>query len=595
MKPTPLFLVLLALGAGCRGDDPARPPLSDTACPDAGATATDADATSDAGLDDRCPRVRRLFPNEEHPGITFERCLYASPLAYEGDAGLEILVAAADRVVALDPQTGAERWRYEVPAPDGEVGTIVATPALIGRLLVLEYHTTPLEDTTREAHYLLALDLETRAMADGFELLTIDGEFAANDGQTVGFRPSNALGRGQIAHGVPPGATLGKVYVTYGNARDIQPWHGFAFEVDLDVWGAPGEADAITGQLITTPEADCGPAGRSGSRERICGGGLWSPSGPLVLQRGDAYELILPAGNGQLDLNRDDFANTLMRVGPGLELDPGCDAAACADFDPDAPAADCVASCTNLFIPRDDVGDPFPQPESGVCDGLGMFACWEKLDYIGGSTPAHVELPSGTRVLAYPTKDGSAYLVDADHLGTLHDRAQLVEICGTPTDECRWDWAGMIVTQPAVTEVGGRPVVLVPTFMPDNTHPAGVVALAIDESSGTPKFERLWSAPDFASADAIARFREHPTRISLQRVRDDLEVAWIVETFRREPAHLLAIDVADGTVLLDEQVGGPGMRFTKPLLHDDVIYLNHCDEGGGPLFLEAFAIDYPAP
>jgi len=536
-------------------------------------------------------KANRIFPNSENPRVDFSACLFASPLAYEGADGLEILTLGGDMIRGLHPATGAELWAFQVPAPEGEVGSIVATPALIGDLLVVEYHTTPVGDATRERHYLLALDLTTRQMAQGFDLLTIDGTFPANDGLTVSFSPSNALGRAHIQHGRPPGSTLGKVYVTYGNARDIQPWHGFAFEIDLDIWSGGLNPTPITGQLVTTPEADCGPAGVSGSRDRICGGGLWSPSGALIVPRGDSYDIILPTGNGQLDLKRSDFANTLMRVGPGLDFDPGC-SAACDNFNPDEPALECVESCQNLFVPRDSIGDPFPAPKSGVCDGMTMFECWQRLDYIGGSTPVYIKLHSGTEVLAYPTKDGAVYLVDANHLGTLYDRAQLVEICGTPEDPCRWDWAGMIVTQPALTSVAGRPTILVPTFMPDKTHPAGVVALAIDESSGKPTFERLWSAPEFGTPSAVQRFREHPTRVALHRVNADLEVAWIVETFRRTPGRIMAIDVTTGEVLIDKEVAGPGMRFTKPLVVNSRVYINHCDEGTGPQFLEGLEISF---
>ncbi|MEZ4459056.1 MAG: hypothetical protein R3E66_04880 [bacterium] len=207
-------------------------------------------------------------------------------------------------------------------------------------------------------------------------------------------------------------------------------------------------ADPVSGRLVTTPESDCGQAGVSGSRMRVCGGGLWQPSGPLIVPVEDSYDVVLAPGNGQLDLARNDFANTLMRVRPGLLFDPLCDPGACADFNPDDPAASCVESCQSLFIPRRLESDGPLRPESGACEGLTMFECWEKLDYVGGSTPTLVDLPEAGKLLAYPTKDGSVYLVDYLHMGRLHDRKQLVAVCGTPDDPCRWDWAGMIVTQP---------------------------------------------------------------------------------------------------------------------------------------------------
>ena len=76
-------------------------------------------------------------------------------------------------------------------------------------------------------------------------------------------------------------------------------------------------ASAQTAYFVDTPELDCGTVGHSGSRERVCGGGLWAPSGPLLVPRDGGYELVLASGNGQLDLTRADYANTLMRAGPG--------------------------------------------------------------------------------------------------------------------------------------------------------------------------------------------------------------------------------------------------------------------------------------
>lgn len=548
-----IIATTLALGSCTNTVEPPPPDLVDDDC---------SDCTYNV-------RVESLYETE-----TFDSCAFASPVRYDGPDGTAVIVMGGGRILSIDPTSGDENWHFDVPVGEDQAATLVATPAVVGNLLVVEYHTRT-GNSGREAHYVIVVDLDTGAPADGFDRFEVDATFPANDGETVPFRSQNALARAHIKHGMLPESTLGRVYVTYGNTRDIQPWHGFAFELDLDAWESSGVDAAMTGSFLTTPEADCGQSGVSGSRDRICGGGLWAPSGSLIVERGDSYDVLLPSGNGQLDLGRSDFANTLMRVGPGLDFDPGCDEALCANFDPDEPSTDCVSSCRNLFVPRDDVGDAFPYPETGVCEGLTMYECWAKIDYIGGSTPAHLELASGTEVLALPTKDGSVYLIDAEHLGTLYDREQLVSVCGTPDDDCRWDWAGMIVTQPAVPTTTEQPTILVPTFMPDKTHPAGVVALAIDESSGTPTFERLWSVPDFDDPAAIARFREHTTRIELQQA-EGIEIAWIGESKRSGESRLLGIDVADGRVLVDESVASSGMRFTKPLVVDDVLFLNHC-------------------
>ena len=64
-------------------------------------------------------------------------------------------------------------------------------------------------------------------------------------------------------------------------------------------------------------------------------------------------------------------------------------------------------------------------------------------------------------------KDGSVYLVDAAHMGTLYDREQLVEVCGTPEDAVQ-DRLGRYDCDAAGADekLMGVPVVIVPTFMP---------------------------------------------------------------------------------------------------------------------------------
>lgn len=536
--------------------------------------------------------VSRVFPTDALPGVVFDDCPYASPQAFASSTGVEVLQAVGEWVVALSPQDGSERWRVEVPAPDGEVGVIVGTPAIVGDKMVVAYYTTDRAadgdaQPERLRHRVVMIDLAARRVDSAFPTIELSATFPATGGGALNFLPNNALARAQVVVGRQADDVLGRAYVTYGNVRDIQPWHGFAFEIDLDAWAA-GEP-AISGRLVTTPESDCGQAGVSGSRDRICGGGLWQPSGPLVVPQGDTYELILAPGNGQLDLARNDFANTLMRVGPGLEFDPGCDAQACADFDPDDPSIACMTSCQNLFIPRRLAADGPMRPESGVCEGLTMFECWQKLDYVGGSTPVALDLPQAGRVLAYPTKDGAVYLVDGQHLGKMHDRAQLVEICGTRDEPCRWDWAGMIVTQPAVSHIHANPVIIVPTFMPDTVHPAGVVGLEVVDGP-TASLRVLWQAPNFSTAESVSRFREHPSRPTVASF-DGLEVVWVAEAKRGGPGRLVGVRTWDGELLVDVPMAGPGNRFTQPLVVEDTVFVPSCGTDRDSGFVEAYRVN----
>jgi len=105
----------------------------------------------------------------------------------------------------------------------------------------------------------------------------------------------------------------------------------------------------------------------------------------------------------------------------------------------------------------------------------------------------------------------SVYLINAEHLGTQYDRLQIVDVCGTKADECKFGWMGMIVTQPVLTSIDEDPVVVIPTFVADKTHPAGLVALKIVLEGGQPKFKRFWQFPDPSSPEAVQTFRSHPS------------------------------------------------------------------------------------
>jgi len=591
-------MVLIALGA-------CRIPFVTTTTPDAGTNPPDTVVDAGGSLVERPIRVERVFPTDAQPGEVFPSCQLASPLLGHHQGAPVVVVVTGEEVAGLDPATGDARFRVVLPAPDDEMAFAVSTPALVDDTLFVTYHTTarpPVgEESTRDVlgerfrHLVAAVDVQAGALDARYAPLELTGEVPTNDGTgVVPFMPGNALGRSRLVvvdDDGDDGAEDGRLVVTFGNARDIQPWHGFAFEIDLARWR---DDDApITGFLVTTPEGTCGPDGSSGSRDRRCGGGLWAPSGPLVARdRGGAFVVFAP-GNGQLDLARGDYANTLMRVRAGLAFDPGCDPALCAALDVDDPSHACLASCRDLFVPRTPEGEPLPAPADGRCEGKTMLECWALLDYIGGSTPARVVV-DGHPLFVYPTKDGFAYLVDGEHMGTQHDREELVPICGTLTSPCAMDWAGMSVTEPLVLiddDDGAAPLVLVPTFMPDGEQVAGVVALRVTKSSEGYALDRVYEVPSFDDPAATARFRRHPGRLA----RVDIEGhahAFLVETRPGTgvKARLIGFDVDDGTVVADVELAGRGYRFTAPLVVDDTLYFPSCASDMGPSFLEAWRV-----
>ena len=226
--------------------------------------------------------------------------------------------------------------------------------------------------------YLVAvIDLEMRAYDTDYPAVELSAEISAIDGSgVVKFDPKTAWSKAALAHARTDDMKMGYVYVSFGGVQDTQPWHGWVFEIDLDAWKVTGPEAAVSAVLLTTPETACGEPGSTGRRGMICGAGVWAPAGPQVYPTVSGFELLVPTGNGQLDLNRRDYANTLMRLGPGLQFDPGCDAQLCADFDPIRPAPGCMSSCRNLFIPRLMPADAPLRPASGVCDEKNFVECF---------------------------------------------------------------------------------------------------------------------------------------------------------------------------------------------------------------------------
>ena len=536
--------------------------------------------------------------NPHGPGPGFPVCTYASPLLVtlqdqEGQELQEVIIVVPNDgpVTALHPKTGQAVWSFRLPIPDGFAPFFVSTPVQVKDKLVLAYQVRSTKTWQRTGHRVSVIDLNTRTVAADYPDLVLHAEKPASDGSgMIRLSPPTAHTR-SLVHAPHPDKQMGYVYVSFGNPGDIQPWHGWVFEVDLDAWQAQGPDAAISAVLLTTPEMDCGKDGSYGDKEMICGGGVWTPAGPQVYPHGDSFEMIIPVGNGQLDMQRKDYAQSLMRVGPGLDFDPKCDANLCADFDQHDPDPACLASCQNLFIPRLLPDDPPFRPASGWCDTRTFMDCLARHDAdLGGSAPLKVQVPNGPEVYVQPGKEGGLYLLDATHMGTLYDREQLVQVCGTKQDKCLESWAGMMITQPVLSLINGTPVVVVATFMRDHTHPAGLVALRIVMQAGVPRFEPLWQAPDFSTPEAVSRFRQRPGFVALAPFGGD-DYAWVVDVDSQASGKglLLGVRVKDGTIIARQEMLGRGQRFAQPLIHDDVVYVSSCQNDRGPAHLEAYA------
>jgi hypothetical protein len=528
----------------------------------------------------RVVRLERVVRSQDVPG-----CAWASPVL-TAETAPSVIVATGAGIVTAYALDGEMRWQTTLTAPTaGDRAWIAATPVVVGDRLVVAWQNAD-ANNTRHAHHVAALDTATGALDPTFPTITLGATKPATGGGVVSFDDATQFSRSTLVAARRPGDTLGVVYVSYGNIQDIQPWHGWVFELDLDAWHARGAAAAVTAIALTTSEADCGTAGMSGSQDMICGGGIWAPSGPTLVPTGVDYELWIPTGNGQLDLGRGDYANTIIRTHRGLAIEPACDAS-CASFDPIDPAPACMASCANLFMPRLRPGDPPLAPPNGLCDGKTFLQCYGGLDLdLGASSPALVET-AGRRLGVLPAKDGAVYLFDADHFGTMLDRYPLRDFCGSHGGTCTANWAGTMVTHPVITQVDGAPLVIVPTFYFDHTNPGGVVALEIDDG---PVLRERWSAPRRDDPEAVARFREHTGRAHVVEVGSTPYIV-IADPGDEHAASgiLYAIDVRTGTIVDRGGLDGPGEKYIEPAVVGNRAFVTSCDSiADGPTHLEAW-------
>lgn len=521
--------------------------------------------------------------------MTFDDYLLASPLLDTSGNETRLLVATAEGIALLHGKTGALLERIRLPAPPGQSIEIAATPLRLGETLFVVYQTA--ENGRRMHHFMAAVDLRSRQIDARYALLEFTATALSADGKPVPFNPPTAYSHAAVKH--VSGAGSGYLYASFGNAGDTQPFHGWLFEIDIDAWRDSDGAKALRATLATTAESDCPVQYEYGTQEMICGGGIWNPAGPAVYTQNGAFGLLAATGNGQLDLARRDFANTLMRLEPGLKFDPGCDAQLCANFNPAAPDEACMASCKNLFIPRLMPDDAPLRPADGSCDGKTFAECLAWMDYdLGANAPLEITLRNGAKAIVQAGKEGGVYLIDAAHLGTLYDRLQIAPLCGTAADPCKAGWRGMIVSAPVQMEIGGDPVVIIPTFMPDETQAAGLVALKIVMAGGRPRFERLWQFPAADAPDARRAFRSHPSfpLLTWQGPKREAFV-WVVDIpLGMQPGTLYAVRVRDGALAVKHTLLGTGRPLSHLTLHDGMLYVASNAPGKKLSWVEAYRV-----
>jgi len=292
-------------------------------------------------------------------------------------------------IVAIDAQTGMTDWQLALPVPDGGEVQLVSTPVRVGDKLVVLYQC--LEQGVRTRHRMVVIDLLRQQVDGQFPVLEFSADKPATDGKSrVSFNPKTAFSHAELKHLALDGFKLGLVYAGFGSSSDVQPFHGWLFEVDLDAWQGQGIKKALRQMFVTTPETDCPVKMQFGTQEMVCGGGIWAPGGVAIVPDGaNGFDLLVPTGNGQVDIARLDYANALLRLKPGLKFDDGCDRQLCSGFDPLQPSESCLASCKNLFIPRLAENNQPIKPADGECDRRNFWECLAWLDFDLGAKYPH--------------------------------------------------------------------------------------------------------------------------------------------------------------------------------------------------------------
>jgi hypothetical protein len=528
------------------------------------------------------------FPTRSKPARIFVQyySAAASPqlVALAGSPPF-LLVPSFDGVLAaLEPETGRTLWNLRLPCDPGHSIALLPTPAQVGDKLVVAYSWHNVTGT-EVSHHVAMVDLRRGALDYEFPIIELSASVPVAYGtETVRFEPTAHLTRSRLAY-VPSPTGLGRILVSFGSLRDQLVWHGWIFEIDLQSWRLFGAARAIAAVFTTTADSDCGDF----FSDKVCGGGLWAHGGPLIHRAPDGFEFLVQSGNGRLNIERGMYANSLLRLTPGLRFTPACDPQLCAHFNINNPSPQCLTSCKNLFVPRLLPGDPPLRPADGSCENMSYLQCLNENDWdFGGNAPVRIELDGEHAVYVAAGKAGDVFLIDADVLGLMYDRKQAVMSCGTAADPCPDPMEGLIMTQPKVGWVDGSPVVLIPTYNRGRTNTAGIVAYAITTATGGPRLKELWRVPESSSSEAKQWFRTPPTRLVLQDIGGE-QVAWIADSSQQ--GRLLGISIRDGRVLANARTVGAPISSSELIIYHDTLYVAAFLPGSGDQsWIEAFLI-----
>ncbi len=364
-----------------------------------------------------------LYPTTTAPAHVFKGNFWASPQIVQlpGQRPFLLVLPSSGSVAALDLQSGRLKWEVKLPHAKTQEAELRAAPLQVNGQLVVAYTTRDrIEGAT--THRAAVIDLRRGVLNRSFANLVFTAETPAADARgTVVFDPEWHLPR-SIAH-IPSGGGFGHAYVSFGGNQDQGAWHGWLFELDLDVWrrGLPGRA--ILSAFVTTPEADCD----DGTEGKLCGGGIWAYAGPDFHRSPTGYEILVQTGNGRLDLERGNYAQSLSAVRPRAQNSTPHVTGDSARADPREPSNECLATCRNLFVPRLLPTDTPLRPANGSCDGKPFMECLNINDWdFGSSSPVRVEA-GGRAFYVTAGKAGDVYLLDAVRLGVLYDRRQAVD------------------------------------------------------------------------------------------------------------------------------------------------------------------------